>query len=109
MVAQRLQRKCCPPHWHSSFLVYTRAVHTVVAYMRLPKNVDPLTYKKAVHFSPYLMNWQEGMQEEYNALVANLIFKWVKLLVGKKAIRSKWVYLRKENLDGSICFKCRVV
>ena len=75
MVAQRLQRKCCPPHWHSSFLVYTRAAHAAVAYTRLPENVDPLNYEEAVHFSPYSTNWQEGMQEEYNALVANLMFK----------------------------------
>ena len=109
MVAQRLQRKCRSPHWHSSFLVYTRAAHAVVAYTRLPENVDPLNYEEAVHFSPYSTNWQEGMQEEYNALVANLTFKWVKLPAGKKAIRSKWVYLRKENLDKSIHFKCRVV
>ena len=32
-----------------------------------------------------------------------------KLPAGKKAIQSKWVYLRKENLDGSTRFKCRVV
>src|SRR5437764_2830426 len=109
MVAQRPQRKRHPPCWQSSFLAYTRAAHAAVAYMRLPENVDPLSYEEAVYFSPYATNWQEGMQEEYNALVANLTFRWVKLPAGKKAIQSKWVYLRKENLDGSTHFKCRVV
>ena len=89
--------------------MYTRVAHAAVAYTRLSENIDLLTYEKAVHFSSYSMNQQEDMQEEYNALVANLTFKQVKLLVGKKAIRSKQVYLRKENPDRSIHFKYRVV
>lgn len=69
----------------------------------------PQTLAEALQ-SQYSNNWQESMQLEYNALLANDTWDLVDLPAGEKAIGSKWVFRIKRSQVGEIeKFKSRLV
>ena len=49
------------------------------------------------------------MKDEMNSLLENQIWELTKLSVGKKALHNKWVYIIKNEHDGSKCYKARLV
>jgi len=67
---------------------------------------EPKTIKQALENS----NWFAAMQEECDALLKNRTWNSVPLPLNRQAIRCKWVFMVKENPDGSINkFKTKLV
>ena len=55
-------------------------------------------------------NWMQAMQEDISSIEKNQTWDLVNLLVGRKAIGTKWVYEVKRKVDGSIdCLKACLV
>jgi hypothetical protein len=66
----------------------------------------PTTYKQASQ----LPQWNQSMQEEYDAHIKNGTWKLVEFQPSMSLIGSKWVYKIKTNADGSISrYKSRLV
>ena len=69
---------------------------------------EPSTYREAVS-SEDSNRWKEAMKSEFDALQENRTWDLTSLPVGRKALRSKWVYTVKTNADGSVeRFKARL-
>jgi len=67
---------------------------------------EPKSVKQALESS----KWFAAMQKEYNDLLRNRTWDLVPLLADRQAIRCKWTFRIKENIDGSINrFKARLV
>ena len=49
------------------------------------------------------------MKEEMDSLVYNQTWDLVRLLVGKKSLKNKWVYRLKEEYGGRKMYKARLV
>ena len=71
---------------------------------------EPSTYEKAVNCSD-LGKWMIAMQEEMESLYKNGTWDMVRLPKGKKAIRCKWVFKKKEGTQGdkNARYKARLV
>lgn len=70
---------------------------------------EPRTYKQAMAASDS-DRWTEAMQAEYNGLLEQHTWELVDLPPGRKAIKSKWVYVRKRDSNGDIeRYKARLV
>ena len=68
---------------------------------------EPLTYNQALQ-SPEAVRWQEAMQEEYDALVANQTWDVVDTPAGHRILQGKWVYkLKMSNKDTVSRYKAR--
>jgi hypothetical protein len=75
-------------------------------WQRLCKRLNPCVFEDAVGHAL----WDKAMDEEMAALDANRTWELMPLPEGEKAIRCKWVYKVKHNLDGSISkYKARLV
>ena len=68
---------------------------------------DPDTYSKAVPHP----EWRQAMTSEFCSLVENNTWEYadVSALNGQKAIGCRWVYKTKNNHDGSVRYKARLV
>lgn len=67
---------------------------------------DPRSYEEARGKK----EWEQAMEEEYDALVKNKTWELVQLPKGKNVIGFKWVYKTKFKSDGAIeKFKARLV
>ncbi|GMF20633.1 unnamed protein product [Phytophthora fragariaefolia] len=54
--------------------------------------------------------WEQAMEDEIKSLIRNGTFVEVLLHAGRKSIKSKWVFKKKTNADGSLDkYKARVV
>ena len=70
---------------------------------------EPLTFNAALH-SPEAAQWQEAMQEEYDALVENHTWDIVYIPDGQKVLKGKWVYKLKTSNEGTVSrYKARWV
>jgi hypothetical protein len=71
---------------------------------------DPVTYRQAMN-SPYSEFWKAAMKEEWDSLIKNHTWEDMDSLLqhNTHAIRSRWVFKTKFNLDKSIRFKARLV
>ena len=58
---------------------------------------DPLTFSEAMQ-SALADEWKEACQYEIDALVKNGTWTLVDLPLGRKAVKSKWVFKRKIDL-----------
>ena len=69
-------------------------------------HVEPTTSKQALA-DP---KWKDAMQQEYDALLANQTWELVKLPSHRTPIGCKWVFIVKENADGTVNrYKARLV
>ena len=69
----------------------------------------PQSYEEAIK-SKESTHWQKAMKEEYESLIANNTWVLTNLPEGKPAIKSRWVYTKKYNSDGSLeRYKARFV
>lgn len=70
---------------------------------------EPLTFNEALR-SPEAAQWQEAMQEEYDALVENHTWDIVYISDGQKVLKGKWVYKLKTSNEGTVSrYKARWV
>ncbi|KAG8490001.1 hypothetical protein CXB51_016020 [Gossypium anomalum] len=70
----------------------------------------PSTYTEAIS-NPDGVKWKQAMKEEMQSLHKNRTWELVTLPKGKKAIRCKWVYAKKEGFSAKneIRYKARLV
>ena len=73
-------------------------------------SVEPSTYTKAVNCDDS-RKWMIAMQEEMESLHKNDTWNLVRLPKGKKVVRFKWVFKRKEGIPGveEAMYKARFV
>ena len=70
---------------------------------------EPTTYKEAVE-SPENEKWKTALQSEYDYLMKNETWKFVKLSENIDSTCSKWVFTIERSADGSIDrYKARLV
>ena len=70
---------------------------------------EPQTYKEAVNSMEGLM-WKEVIKSEIDSILLNHIWELVDLPPGCKPLSSKWIFKRKQKVDGSIDkYKARFV
>ncbi|OWZ19073.1 Retroelement pol Polyprotein [Phytophthora megakarya] len=71
--------------------------------------VEPISLEE-VQRAEDRIQWEDAMHDEFRSLVENETFVEVPLLPGRSAIKSKWVFKKKMNADGSLDkYKTRVV
>jgi len=81
-------------------------VHHYAYMVKIIHEVEPTYFEQAVG-NP---KWDNAMDEEMVALDVNVTWELVALLEDKKAIRCKWVYKVKHNVDGSVSiYKAKLV
>ena len=54
-------------------------------------------------------NWELAMKDEMDSLLGNQTWELTELPVGKKTLHNKWVYIIKNEHDGSKRYKARLV
>lgn len=70
---------------------------------------DPLTYEEAIKRKDSKA-WQEAMQSEIESMYENQVWNLVDLPAGKKAVRNKWIFKRKTDMNGNLTtYKARLV
>ena len=79
-------------------------VHALLACV---KN-DPVTFLEALE-SNESKNWCNAIKEELNSIHKNEAWELVERPTGERVIDSKWVFKRKEEGNGKIRFKARLV
>ncbi|CAH2083649.1 unnamed protein product [Euphydryas editha] len=78
-------------------------------YCLLSSFSDPQTVEEALS-SPYVKEWRQAMDEEYNSLMKNNTWSLKNLPLNKKVLPCKWVYKTKTDESGNIIrFKARLV
>jgi hypothetical protein len=81
-------------------------VHHYAYMVKIIHEVEPTCFEQVVG-NP---KWDNAMDEEMVALDVNVTWELVALLEDKKAIRCKWVYKVKHNVDGSVSiYKAKLV
>ena len=70
----------------------------LVSYALITSSGDPTTFQKAIH-NQEKSRWMGAMVEEIQSLYKNQTWDLVELPKGKKAIRCKWVYKKKEAVS----------
>jgi hypothetical protein len=69
---------------------------------------EPLTYRQAMSSSE-ATKWKEASDTEMSAFQSSSVFDLVDLPHGSKALRTKWVFKKKRNADGTILkYKARL-
>ena len=70
---------------------------------------EKISYREAIS-GEYKEEWQKAIESELNSLLKNQTWEEAILPPGRKAIKNKWVFKVKENMDGEIIrFKARLV
>ena len=71
---------------------------------------EPTSYYEALS-SPDSDKWVEAMQEEMQSLQQNSTWRLTKLPLGKRAIKCKWIFKKKEGIPGveDMRYKARLV
>ena len=70
---------------------------------------EPQTYKEAVNSMESLM-WKEASKSEIDSILHNHTWELIDLPSGCKRLSSKWIFKRKQKVDGSIDkYKARLV
>ena len=71
---------------------------------------EPVNYQEAISDPDYAIKWKKAIQAELDSLKRNGMWTMEDLPVGRKPVRSKWVFKVKYRDDGTIeKFKGRVV
>ena len=69
---------------------------------------EPSNYKEAMA-SPDSEEWSQAMANEYNSLIENETWKLEELPSNAKVISSRWVFKRKQDINGKLIYKARLV
>jgi hypothetical protein len=86
-----------------------RAFCAAIDAKAILSDAEPKSYHKAMR-RPDSELWHQAMVREMEAHLENNRWELVKLLHGRKAIGSKWVFKVKRNPDGTIeCYKACLV
>ena len=103
----RESRTIKPPHQYgkADLVAYALSVAD-----NIESSEKPSTYEEVVSCSDSGM-WMISMQEEMESLHKNGTWDMVRLLKGKKSIRCKWVFKKKEGIAGveNARYKARLV
>src|SRR3954447_19937632 len=59
--------------------------------------------------SPERGHWQYAIDKELFSLAKNNTWSLTRLPPGRRAIASKWVFKKKINANGTICYKARLI
>ena len=69
----------------------------------------PVTYEEAIKSQDSTF-WKEAIQEEMDSIMGNKTWKVVDLPPGSEPIGCKWIFKRKNKVDGTIDkFKARLI
>ncbi|HEV7738443.1 MAG TPA: reverse transcriptase domain-containing protein, partial [Chlamydiales bacterium] len=99
---QAIQPRGDWPPWIGNVSSYLQASDTDI-------NGDPTSYKAAMR-SPEAAMWMEAMKEEINSQRENGTWVLTDLPEGRKAIKCRWVFLTKRDLNGNpVRYKARLV
>jgi hypothetical protein len=86
-----------------------RAFHAAVDARAVSSDAEPKSYREAMRH-PDSELWHQAIVREMEAHLKNVTWELVKLLHGRKAIGSKWVFKVKRNPDGTVeRYKARLV
>ncbi|KAE8695714.1 hypothetical protein F3Y22_tig00110694pilonHSYRG00408 [Hibiscus syriacus] len=77
-------------------------------YLLLTENGEPECYDEAMQIEDSV-KWESSMKDEMNLLMSNQTWELAELPPGKKALHNKWIYMIKEEHDGSKRYKARLV
>ncbi|KAG8489015.1 hypothetical protein CXB51_016942 [Gossypium anomalum] len=104
---QKTRREIKPPKKYAEANLVAYALNVAED---IDTNQEPSSYSKAVSCEDS-KKWMFTMQEEMESLHKNRTWDLVKLLKGKKAVRCKWVFKKKEGTPGveEPRYKVRVV
>ena len=91
------KRQCTYPI--SSFVTYD---HLSPSSFSFVASLDHVSIPKTIQEALSHPGWRDAMIEEMNALDTNGTWNLVNLLIGKKAIGCKWVFIVKVNSEGSV-------
>ena len=69
---------------------------------------EPKCYDEALQ-DENLSKWELAMKDEMDSLLGNQTWELTELPKGKKALHNKWVYIIKNEHDGSKRYKARLV
>lgn len=69
---------------------------------------DPCSFQEAMKSSEKL-KWKEAMDEEYQSLVKNKVWELVERPKDRKIVQCKWVFTVKNDVNGEIKHKARLV
>lgn len=77
-------------------------------YLLLTDGGEPECYEEACQTGD-ASKWELAMKDEMKSLTSNQTWELVELPKGKKALHNKWLYRVKEEHDGSMRYKARLV
>ncbi|KAE8725120.1 Polyadenylate-binding protein 7 [Hibiscus syriacus] len=77
-------------------------------YLLLTDNGEPECYDEAMQVEDSV-KWESSMKDEMDSLMSNQTWELAELPPGKKALHNKWIYMIKEEHDGSKRYKARLV
>ncbi len=78
-------------------------VLSFLALTNFPEPYEPLTYADAVRdTSPYHLQWQAAMQEEFNSLIENHTWGLSAIPPNRVSLGGKWVFKLKQGPKGEI-------
>src|SRR5258706_3314807 len=70
-------------------------------YTHIDTEQEPMSYNQAVN-GPYSDLWQEGIQQQLDALHSNNTWSVVPIPVGQNIVGSRWVFKLKHDTDSNI-------
>lgn len=99
------------PKRYPDYIVYGlgTATHPDRACLVLPTDPDVPASFKEVQQSPECHLWVQAMGEELNSFAINNVWTLEDLPAGAKVVGNKWVYKKKQNADGTVLFRARLV
>ena len=77
-------------------------------YLLLTDAGEPESFDEAMQVDDSI-KWEQAMDDEMWSLEKNITWELIELPAGKKALLNKWVYKIKDEPDGQIRFKARLV
>ena len=77
-------------------------------YLLLTDGGEPECYDEVLQ-DENSSKWELAMKDEMDSLLGNQTWELTELLVGKKALHNKWVYIIKNEHVGSKRYKARLV
>ena len=80
-----------------------------VLEVMLPDHDEPMNYEEAM-MSPDSTKWLEAMKFEMGSMYENQVWTLVDLPDDRQAIKNKWIFKRKTDVDSSVTiYKSRLV
>ena len=107
-VAGRPRRNVGAPQRYDDFIMYNPDIDHIEA-LSVVDDDNPVSYEQVLN-SDVSREWQQAMQDEYDALVDNETWNLVPAPSGRRVVGGKWVYKVKRGSQGEIDkYKARYV